>query len=157
MVTERTNPGPWADFQTDKFLEQVPTSWIYAFSTPSTLMTNWDMAMDAINDLMGFPHIRGKDTMYLQVDLQLAHDVYAPGYPTVNDTYNPQTSYGGNVSWYLVSGPQYAPQYTFHEQGHSYFFPKFPGEEESTVNLLYVPVLNEEFGVETGYGLPCLL
>ena len=81
QTTERTQPGPWADFQSDKFMFQVPRSWIYAFADPVTLMANWDTAMDAINDLMGFPQVRGKETMYDQVDVQLRASVYAPGYP----------------------------------------------------------------------------
>ena len=146
LATERTNPAPWADFQTDKFMMQVPRSWIYALPDPVTLMTDWDSSMDAINDLMGFPHIRGKDTMYQQVDVFIKNSVYAPGYPTVNVSYSPTTDYGGNYNHWLVRGPQYSPDYCFHEQGHSYFFPKFGGETESTVNLLYIPVLNQKFG-----------
>ena len=146
LNTERANPGPWADFQTDKFMMQVPRTWITALADPVTLMANWDASMDAINDLMGFPHIRGKDTMYLQVDLFLKNSVYAPGYPTVNDTYSPTADYGGYANSYLVRGPQSPPDYCFHEQGHSYLFPKFPGESESNVNLLTVAVLNGKFG-----------
>ncbi len=146
LNSERTQPGPWADFQTDKFHMQVPRSWIYANTNAPSLLADWDAAMDSINDLMGFPRDRGKETMYLQVDLLLRASVYAPGYPTVNDTYNPTTSYGGNASSYLVRGPQFAPSYCFHEQGHSYFFPKFGGESESTVNLLHVPVWHQNFG-----------
>ena len=145
-LTERANPGPWADFQTDKFMTQVPTNWIYAMPDPTQLMADWDSAMDAINDLMGFPHLRGKETMYLQVDLELKSAVYAPGYPTVNDTYSPTGNYGGYANSYHIRGPQYAPAYTFHEQGHSYFFPKFGGESESAINLLNVAVRNRKFG-----------
>ena len=28
--TERHHPAPWADFQSEKYMMQVPTSWIYA-------------------------------------------------------------------------------------------------------------------------------
>ena len=35
----------------------------------------------------------------------------------------------------------------FHEQGHGYFFDKFPGETESNVNLPFVPVLHRKFGI----------
>ena len=144
--TERTQPGPWADFQSDKYMMQVPRSWIYALADPLTLMTNWDAAVDACNDLMGFPRLRGKEAMYDQVDVLLRASVYAPGYPAVNQSYNPDTSYGGYGSSYLVRGPQNAPDYQFHEHGHGYFFPKFDGEQESTVNLLHVAVMTQKFG-----------
>gem|GEM_PF-1200841 len=146
LNTERTNPAPWADFQSDKFMMQVPRSWIYNFTNPVTVMANWDAAMDACNDLMGFPHDRGKETMYYQVDLLLRASVYAPGYPTVNLTYDPTKDYGGNHNNYLLTGPQNVPSYVFHEQGHSYFFPKFPGETESAVHLLHVAVMHRKFG-----------
>ena len=145
-LAERENPAPWADFQTDKFMMQVPTSWISAMPDPTKLMQDWDAAMDTINDLMGFPRIRGKETVYPQVDLSIRTAAYSPGYPSVNNTYNPATDYGGYASSHLVRGPQIAPYWELHEQGHGYLFPKFPGEVESTVNLLHVPVLHQKFG-----------
>ncbi len=145
-TTERTHPGPWADFQSEKFMFQVPRSWIYAYADPTAIMANWDKAMDAMNDLMGFPQNRGKETMYDQVDVQLRASVYAPGYPAVNASYNPSTTYNGNSTHYLLTGPQNAPDYEFHEAGHAYFFPKFPGEQESTVNLLHIAVKTQKFG-----------
>ena len=119
-TVERNRQAPWADFQTEKFMMQVPTSWIYKLDDPVTLMKNWDAAMDAMNDLMGLPQVRGKETMYLQVDLQNRSSVFAPGYPTVNDRYDPKKEYDGYANHYLVRGPQYAPDYVFHEQGHGY-------------------------------------
>lgn len=166
MNTERTQPGPWADFQSEKFMFQVPRSWIYAnTNNPIVVMANWDAAMDAINDLMGYPRNRGKETMYDQVDVLLRASVYAPGYPAVNVSYNPDTAYNGNSSHYLVRGPQFAPDYEFHEAGHAYFFPKFEGEQESTVNLLHIAVMTQKFGKtydqalreSNGYGTFCTL
>jgi hypothetical protein len=144
--TQRHYPAPWADFQSEKFMMQVPTSWIYALGDPVKLMADWDLAADICNELMGFPHDRGKETMYEQVDVLIRSGAYAPGYPTVNNTYTPGGSYGGYASSYLVRGPQNAPDYQFHELGHGYLFPKFPGEVESVVNLLHVPVWNRGFG-----------
>jgi len=148
-LNERTNAAPWADLQSEKFMTQVPRSWIYAMPDPTQLMQNWDAAMDAINDLMGFPRDRGKETLYPQVDLLLRASVYAPGYPSVNVTYSPSGSYGGYANNYIVRGPQHnfnASNVEFHERGHGYFFDKFPGESESNVNLLFVPAMNQKFG-----------
>lgn len=139
---ERNHPAPWADFQSEKFMMQVPTDWIYAMDDPVTLMADWDHAADILNDLMGFPRDRGRETIYNQVDLQLRAVAFTPGYPTANNTYNPNTNYGGYANNYLVRGPQYAPDFEFHELGHGYRFPKFPGEVESDVNLLHVPVFH---------------
>lgn len=143
---ERHHKAPWADFQTEKFMMQVPTSWVNKLEDPVTLMRDWDVAMDVMNDLMGLPRVWGKETMYLQVDLQLRAGVFAPGYPTVNDRYDPKKQYDGYRDHYLIRGPQYAPDYVFHEKGHGYLFVKFAGEHESTVNLLHVAVWNQAFG-----------
>jgi len=143
--TERHHQAPWADFQSEKFMMQVPTDWIYNFDDPVTLMEDWDKAMDALNDLMGYPS-RTRETMYPQVDLLFRASVFAPGYPSVNVTYNPNTSYGGDRNHYLLNGPQYAAYQAFHEEGHGFLFVKFPGEMESTVNLLHVPVWHRKFG-----------
>ncbi len=145
---ERHHKGPWADFQSDKFMMQVPTGWIYNLSDPVTLMQKWDAAMDATNDLMGFPRIRGKEAHYAQVDVIFRASAYAPGYPSVNITYNPKTTYNGNHTHHLVRGPKNAGYYEFHEMGHGYLFQKFSGETESNVNLLHVAVWNQKFGYD---------
>ncbi|MBL9183339.1 MAG: autotransporter-associated beta strand repeat-containing protein [Verrucomicrobiaceae bacterium] len=164
--TERTLPGPWADFQTEKVLIQVPRSWIYAYSDPITNMASWDQAVDAMNDLMGFPRIRGKETLYDQVDLQFDSSVYSPGYPTVNNTYSPTTTYNGNHNHYLLTGARNSPAFHFHEPGHAYFFPKHDGEVEASVNLPHVAVMTQKFGVSfdaahgdsiTGFNAFCTL
>ncbi|MHC4744611.1 MAG: M60 family metallopeptidase, partial [Planctomycetota bacterium] len=142
---ERHHPAPWADFQSEKYIMQVPTDWIYNFDDPVTLMQDWDTAMDIVDDLMGFP-VRTRESMYQQVDLFFRASVYAPGYPTVNVTYNPNTSYGGDRNHWMLNGPQYAHNTVFHEEGHGYQFVKFPGEMESTVNLLHVPVYDHFHG-----------
>jgi len=147
---ERKHPAPWADFQSEKFMMQVPTNWIYNFDDPVTLMQDWDDAMDAINDLMGYPS-RSRETMYPQVDLQFRASVYAPGYPSVNVKYDPTRDYGGDYNHHLLNGPQTVPDYLFHEEGHGYLFVKFPGEMESTVNLLHVPVWHQKFGYDLDY------
>jgi hypothetical protein len=151
LDTERHHPAPWADFQSDKFMMQVPRNWVYAHPDPVTLMADWDAAMDAQNDLMGFPRLRGKETMYPQVDLILRSSVHAPGYPAINTTDNPNTDRGGYHNHYLVRGPgesATAAHIEFHEQGHAYRFPKFGGETEANVNLPHVAVLHRMFGYD---------
>ncbi len=148
--TERHHPGPWADFQSEKFMMQAPTDWIYNLEDPVTLMQDWDKATDAMNDLMGFPS-RTRETMYIQVDVIMRGDAYYPGYPTGNMTYNPNTDYHGLADNHFTKGPQYAPSYVFHEEGHGYLFVKFGGETESTVNLLHVPVWHRKFGFDLDY------
>jgi hypothetical protein len=146
---ERTHPAPWADFQSDKFMMQVPSKWINAHPDPAKLMADWDKAMDIQNDLMGFPRLRGKETQYPQVDVLMRSSVHAPGYPSVNNVDNPNNNRGGYHNNYLVRGPganYHSTETEFHEQGHAYFFPKFGGETESNVNLPHVAILHRGFG-----------
>ncbi|MEJ6700343.1 MAG: M60 family peptidase N-terminal accessory domain-containing protein [Akkermansiaceae bacterium] len=147
QAIERSHPAPWADFQSDKFMMNVPTSWIYALDDPVTLMAEHDLAMDAINDLMGYPDGKGKEAVYPQVDLSLRASVFAPGYPQVNMSYNPNTDYGGNLNYFLLTDPGDAPDWYYHEEGHAYGNPRFGGESESNNNLLHVAVANGKFGV----------
>ncbi|MBI1337950.1 MAG: hypothetical protein GC164_13455 [Phycisphaera sp.] len=145
---ERNRKAPWADFQSDKFMMQVPTSWVYKLDDPDKLMEDWDKSMDIVNDLMGRPHQYGRETLYAQVDLQLRGSAFHPGYPGVNRGYDPTKDYGGYHDNHLVRGPQFAHSYEFHELGHGMLFPKYEGDRESAVNLLYVPVLCRGWGVE---------
>ena len=145
--TERHHPGPWADFESDKFMMQVPTSWIYNFNDPVTLMEDWDKAMDAVSELFGLPLVRNITVLYAQIDVMIRGDAYYPGYPQSNYPYNPNAYENGNKDHPLLKGPQYDSHVTFHELGHSQLFTKFSGETEAAVNLPYVAVQNKQFGM----------
>lgn len=152
--TERLHPGPWADFESDKFMMQVPTDWIYKYDDPVTLMQDWDTSLDIVSDLMGLPHLRPKTVLYLQIDLIYRGGANFPGYPQSNFRYNPNRKENGQSQHWLLKGPQSAGQTIFHELGHAQLFTKFRGEVEAVVNLPYVAVLNRGFGVDldTAFG-----
>ena len=143
--------APWTDFETDKVMFQVPTSWVNAMNDPSGMLDDWDASMDAISDVLGRPQLRSKTVVYAQVDLQFRGTAFFPGYPQANVTYNPNTNYNGNHNNYLVRGPRgdssNAAAVFFHELGHAEKILKFTGEIEAFVNFLYVPVHNRKFGV----------
>ncbi|MDO5968625.1 T9SS type A sorting domain-containing protein [Flavivirga aquimarina] len=149
---ERNHPAPWADFETDKVMHQVPTSWIYNVSDPSSAMDDWDKSMDAVSEMLGRPLLRSKTVAYQQVDLQFRGSAFFPGYPQCNITYNPNTSYNGNHDHFLVTGPSDRSHSDeldtfYHELGHAERIYKFNGEIEAFVNFLYVAVYNKKFGV----------
>ena len=152
-LAERTNPGKWADFESDKFMMQVPRSWIYNYTNAASVMADWDAAMDAVSDLMGLPQIRSKTVLYIQVDVLYRSTANAPGYPQSNDPYSPNTSESGNKDHWLLTGPHDAPWTVLHELGHGELFTKFTGEVESAVNLLDVAANNRKFGVAIGTAL----
>jgi hypothetical protein len=152
--TERLHPGPWADFESDKFMMQIPTDWIYNYDDPVKLMQDWDTSMDMVSDLFGLPRLRPKTVLYLQVDLIYRGGANFPGYPQSNFRYNPNRKENGNSKHWLLKGPQSAGEIIFHELGHAHLFTKFRGEVEAVVNLPYVAVLNRGFGVDldTAFG-----
>ena len=147
LDTERHHPAPWADFESEKFMMQVPTNWIYAYASPDVTMENWDKAMDTVSDLMGKPRIRnGQTVLYMQVDVIIKGGAYHPGYPMSNDPYDPLRDERGNKDHFFLTGPRKGTSTTFHELGHAELFTKFPGEVEAVVNLPYVAVMNQGFG-----------
>jgi len=145
---ERTRKAPWADFQSDKFMMQVPTCWIYKLEDPVTLMKDWDKAMDIMSDLMGRPRLFGREVLYTQVDTQLRGRAFHPGYPGGNRGYDPMKDYGGYHNNHLVRGPQHAHSYEMHEKGHGFLFPKWAGDREAAVNLPHAAVMNIGFGMD---------
>jgi chitodextrinase len=144
---ERNLKAPWADFQTEKFMIYVPTDWIYKMENPGPVLAEWDKAMDGTNELMGYDHRRGKETLFAQVDLDLPYGFHATGYPGLNAWYDPYKDYGGDYDHYLLTGPRDANYVELHEMGHGYLFPKLESDIESTVNLLHVAALNNKLGV----------
>ncbi|MGJ8652438.1 MAG: M60 family metallopeptidase [Opitutaceae bacterium] len=151
---ERKHLGPWADFESEKFMMQVPTNWIYALDDPAKLMEDWDKAMDAVSELFGHPLIRPKTVLYTQVDVTMRGSANFPGYPQSNYPYKPSKDEKGNAKHWMVRGPEYADWTVFHEVGHSESFTKFRGEVEAVVNLPHVAVMNKKFGydLDTAFG-----
>ena len=92
----RTAPGPWAVFETDKYMLNVPRSWIYAYDNATSLMQNWDKALDGVSELLAYPLIRNRKVLYMQVDVYGEHGVYGIGYPQINNLYNPLEQTNGN-------------------------------------------------------------
>jgi hypothetical protein len=142
---QRELPAPWADFESDKFMMQVPTAWIRDLDDPVTLMADWDQVMDGISELFGRPLEPSKHVLYLQVDVIMRGNANFPGYPQSNYAYNPQTPGQCKQSW-MIQGPQFANWTVFHEVGHAQFFSKFRGEIEADVNLVHVAIMNRKFG-----------
>ncbi|TFH38276.1 MAG: hypothetical protein E4G94_12555, partial [ANME-2 cluster archaeon] len=127
----------------------VPTSWIYNYADPVSQMDDWDLAMNAFGELIGygFPHnVRNISTLYVQVDRDIQHGAYGTGYPQINNGYNPNSPTNGNSThFWLTNVLGWSTEY--HELGHCQLFSKFPGHEESMVNLPYIYVATEYFGM----------
>ena len=146
--TERKHPGPWTDFETDKFMVQVPTSWIYNFDDPLSLLQDWDLSLDAVSELLGRPYVSDKHQQYMQVDVIFRGVAYFPGYPMSNFPYNPYDQTDGNKNHAILKGPTFMPSQHFHEHGHQVSISKFPGEIEAIVNFLDIAVKNKKFDID---------
>jgi hypothetical protein len=154
---QRNNPGPWADFESDKFMMQVPTSFIYNYSDPVTLMADWDARMDVVSNLLGYPLVRNNVTLYVMLDVRILYNGFlGMGYPQINNIYDPYAPQNGNSDhWFLVPGSQSMSDDEFHELGHSQLMEKFPGEAEAIVNLLHAAVENQLYGmdIDSAFGM----
>jgi Peptidase M60, enhancin and enhancin-like/N-terminal domain of M60-like peptidases len=148
VATQRNNPAPWADFETDKFMMQVPTSFIYNYADPVELMRHWDMRLDAVSELIGQPLVRNNVILYLQIDTDIMFSGYGIGYPAINNTFDPAAATDGNKKeWYLNASSDFW-ETEFHELGHAQLFSNFPGEGEAAVNLLAAAVWNRKYAVD---------
>ena len=59
-AVSKASSAPWADFETDKYLMQVPRQWIhgYTFEELSALALKWETAMDGVCAYGGYPLAR---------------------------------------------------------------------------------------------------
>ena len=145
---QRKNPAPWADFVTDKFMMQVPSSWIYNHDDPVTLMQDWDRRMDGVSELIGKPLVRNNYILYVQIDTDIMFGAYGIGYPQVNNTYEPGAKTNGKEThWFLKSGADFSAT-EFHELGHAQLFSGFDGEGEAAVNVPAAYIWNVKYGMD---------
>ncbi len=154
LDVQRTNPAPWADFETDKFMMQMPRSWIYNYADPVSLMDDWDDRMDVVSKMLGYPSVRSNTMLYLQIDVDIMFGGYGIGNPQINNTYDPSEMEDGNKNhWFLKPGVNFW-ETEFHEMGHAQLFSNFPGEGEAAVNLLAAAIYNRLYGmnIDTALG-----
>jgi hypothetical protein len=173
----RGNPGPWADFETDKFMLNVPSSWVYNFDDPTSLLEIYDKAMDGTAEWLGYPIGRRQRTavwpnprrccladepqfvcaavrhlLFLQPDVQISGTAFTPGYPQINQEYEMTQTYDGNHNHWLVRRPVEWST-CWHELGHaqqsqdSTF--QYWSETEAIVNFLHVYILRTPTEIQT--------
>merc|ERR1740124_1067580 len=143
----RHSPAPWADFETDLFLMQVPTSWIKAYDHEhcKTLLEGNDDALTSVSELVGVPiEKRNKHVLYVQPDLHIKSFSFTMGYPQVNilmesGPNGPTT----NPSHFLVAKPYLDWYVTWHELGHCIIRGnQYRGETEAIINFPFTNVRN---------------
>jgi hypothetical protein len=153
LTVQRSNPAPWADFESDKYMMQVPRSWIYNYADPVTLMQDWDNRLDVVSKMLGYPAVRNNTILYLQIDVDIMFGGYGIGNPQINNTYNPNQVENGNKNhWFLKPGVDFW-ETEFHEMGHAQLFSNFPGEGEAAVNLLAAAIYNRLYGMNIDQAL----
>uniref|UniRef100_A0A7S2BTC5 Peptidase M60 domain-containing protein n=1 Tax=Haptolina brevifila TaxID=156173 RepID=A0A7S2BTC5_9EUKA len=146
-AVRRTAPGPHADFETDRFLLNVPSSWIYAFESPVEMLRQYDEAMMGVWEWLGYPPSAregGVHTLFLQPDLHIKHGAFGIGYPQVNTIWNAYTTYNGNHNHWLIQDPT-ADHVCWHELGHAQLRSIYRGEEEAIVNYLVTYIRHVKF------------
>jgi hypothetical protein len=152
-TTQRNNPAPWADFESDKYMMQVPQSWINKYADPVKLMKDWDARMDVVSKMLGYPSVRNSYMLYLQIDVDIMFGGYGIGNPQINNTYSPYDVEDGNKDhWFLKPGVDFW-ETEFHEMGHAQLFSNFPGEGEASVNVLAAAIYNRLYGMNIDQAL----
>ena len=154
LATQRNNPAPWADFESDKFMMQVPSGFITTYAEPVKLMADWDLRMDAVSKLIGQPLVRNNNILYILTDTDIMFSGHGIGYPAINTTFDPNKATNGNEKvWYLTPGSGIW-ETEFHELGHAQLFSNFPGEGEAAVNVLAAAVRAKtySFDIDEAFG-----
>ena len=161
---QRNNAAPWADFESDSFMLNVPTSFISKYADPVGLMVDWDKRLSTFGYIFG-QQPKSFPSMYLQVEVAWEYPGFlASGYPGTSNLYNPKyinsdnPDYGSN-SWFLRPGASGMDDYfaylEFHEFGHAQHASFFQGEDEVFVNVNFAAVMNRTYGtdLDTAFGL----
>lgn len=157
-LARRAAPAPWAVFATDKFMMDVPSSWITAMEPDNVtgLLRRWDMAMDGVSEVFGRPpNTRNKKVCYYQNDITLPGGAHGIGYPQVNHLWNPLSTAVGHQpiagyanSWYLRDPASLSgAQIEFHETGHAQGPSMYRGEGEAIVNFIHPYINSRKFGL----------
>ena len=149
----RLNPSsmaPWADFETDYFLLQVPSSWIkdFGFEHMKAVIEGHNKALKETSNIFGVPpEMRNKHILYVQVDVDIKYSVFGVGYPQINQatTSGPDGPLA-NKGHFFVSKPFLQWDVLWHEWGHCNVVGVFGGEREATVNFPYAYVRNVLIG-----------
>lgn len=158
----RTSAGPWADFETDKFLMQVPRIWIYNYGYASikSLLEGYDRAMDGVTELGGYygGFYKDKHVLYVQPDLHIKHGAYGTGYPQVNTLVRANAGPGGalgplksggvngkSTHWLVTNPVGWATAY--HELGHAQLATMYRGETEAHCNFYHAYIRNVKEGI----------
>ncbi len=155
---ERSLNAPWVDFETERFMMQIPTEWLKQLKDPIKLMEEYDKCMDLYSELVGRPSLRANSVLYHQVDVTMRGMAFFPGYPQSNFNWNPKAPAIKPMQKWIIESPQKAGHVLFHEMGHAERITKFTGGTEAVVNFPYVYVhnvgynvdLNEAFGLSFG-------
>ena len=141
---ELDKPAPWAVFETDNVMYTIPKHSIVPgeYDLKQTLL-DWDVALQAINTILGRQPIGDKHDVYMISDLLIRGGAYSIGYPMSNSQIN-YSSVPGPANFIDGPGPRY--ETNFHEYGHASRISKYPGEGEALVNFLYIMAMNYGLG-----------
>jgi len=149
----RYSPAPWADFVTDKFFMQVPTSWLAGrdFDYFEDLLIKRDQAMTGASEFVGIPISKRNDYLaYVQPDLHIRAEAYGVGYPQINNLVSSSANgIDANPDHWMVSSPYNENSVFWHELGHCLFgLNHYRGEAEAIVNALYAYIRQAYVGLD---------
>ena len=150
----RDSPAPWADFVTDKFFMQVPTSWLdhRDFDYFKDLLIKRDEAMTGVSELVGIPISERNDYLaYVQPDLHIRASAYGVGYPQINNLVSSgPNGIEADPDHWMVASPYIEDSVFWHELGHCILGLNdyYRGETEAIVNVPYAYIRQVHVGLD---------
>ena len=149
----RYSPAPWADFVTDKFFMQVPTSWLALrdFDYFKDFLIKRDQAMTGVSELAGIPIAKRNDYLaYVQPDLHIRAEAFGVGYPQINNlVFSSANGIDANPDHWMITSPYNENPVFWHEIGHCLFgLNHYRGEAEAIVNVLYAYIRQVHVGLD---------
>ncbi len=145
--TDLTNAHvKWVDVESDKMMFTMPLSATDS-TDPTAIMDKWSEMWDAVSTVAGRP-LDPSRAEYMLVDRRGPFESFGAGYPMVMPNSDDLDNVSPNLHWnpLRILDENYVEDTNtfvmYHELGHNMSFPTPPGEAETVVQLLSVPMIN---------------
>ncbi|MEM1125961.1 MAG: M60 family metallopeptidase [Bacteroidota bacterium] len=151
----RNAPGPFADFESDKYKFTVPSSLIRSFEDPAALMAEWDRVQDVFQKIFGRPLERDRAEAFLLDTRSTSGASYPTGYPMTPGrwAWSPPGRASGRYTPFALTDGMWLQRHSefsilLHEKGHWHVPHVMPMEQEVVVNVPAAAVAMELYGID---------
>lgn len=156
--TQRLNLAPWADFESEYFMSQIPRNWIYSTTGAhwTAFFANATVSMRSAYESSGRPaDTINRHVLYVQVDRVIGAPFFGLGYPQVNigeNRFPIADDRGGHADHWIVNMAD-GNYVEWHELGHAMLPLEFDGEGEAVAQIPFMYYAATELGWSSGTAL----